>query len=256
MNKLRMKQKATDIVREAARKKGISQTGGVMGCVPELMEAVEIDSEYIRNRVETELNKKTGNPVNALLRLLGLRIVNTRKATEELGLEDAHSFTIGFQDPDDPAESMLKLNEQKFTASSERIAAELSAAESSFLEERRKSKEQGSVIFGELDKKNQECAQLKADLMGQKAAVMERTQYMLSVLGRDSGSPILEQLTEMLEDIGVSVHWEAGGTPFSDSAMFTELKCENPGSRRMKPCLASEDAVLMKGIRFVSRSAE
>ena len=256
MNKLSMKQKATEIAREATRKKGISQTTEIMSHVPELIEAVEIDSEYIRNKVETELNKKTGNPVNALLRLMGLRIVSTRKATEELGLEEEQSFTIGFDEADGHMESMLKINQEKLSASSDKIADALSSVEANFRDERRKSKEQGSAVFVELDKKTQECAQLNADLLGQKTAVMEHAQYMLSLLGEDTDSPLAEQLTEMLEDIGVYVYWKAEDAPFSDSTKFTELKCDNPGSRRMKPCLASEDAVLMKGIRFVSKTVE
>lgn len=256
MNKLSMKQKATEIARESARQSGITQTTEIMGYVPELIESVEIDSEYMRKKVENELNKKTGNPVNALLRLMGLRIVSTRKATEELGLEEDQSFTIGFDESDGRVESMLKINQKKLSASSEKMAAALSAVESNFREERQKSKDQNSIIFGELDKKTQECAQLNADLVGQKAAVMEHAQYMLSLLGKNADSSIAEQLVEMLEDIGVYVYWEAEEVSFSDAAMFTELKCENPESRRMKPCLASEDAVLMKGIRFVAKSIE
>lgn len=255
MNKLSIKQKATEIAREAARQKGISQTTEVMGYIPEVIEAVEIDSEYIRRRVEDELNKKTGNPINALLRLMGLRIVSTRKAAEELGLEEEQTFTVGFDGEDGQMESMLKLNEKKLAASSGKIAAALSGIETSFREERRTSKEHCSVIFTELDKKTQECAQLSADLLGQKNAVMERTQYMLSLLGKDADSPVAEQLTEMLEDLGVTVYWQADAA-FSGTAMFTELKCDNPDSRRMKPCLADKDAVLMKGIRFVSKTAE
>ena len=150
----------------------------------------------------------------------------------------------------------MKINQEKLSASSDKIADALSSVEANFRDERRKSKEQSSAVFGELDKKTQECAQLNADLLGQKTAVMEHVQYMLSLLGEDTDSPLAEQLTEMLEDIGVYVYWEAEDAPFSDSTMFTELKCENPGSRHMKPCLASEDTVLMKGIRFIAKSIE
>jgi len=256
MNKLTMNQKVTEILQEAARQKDISMTTDVMGCIPDLIESVEIDSEYIRKKVETELNKKTGNPINALLKLMGLRIVRTRMISDELGLGDAESFTIDFEETDENQESMLKIDPEKLALSSGKMAATLAAVEAGIYDERRKYKEQGGVVFGELDKKTQECNQLSADLHGQRAAVMEHTQYMLSVLGRDSDSPIAAQLVEMLEDIGVTVYWEAEQSPFSNSAMFTELKCENPESRRIKPCLANEETILMKGIRFTSRSAE
>lgn len=256
MNKKQMKQKTVEIVREAARKNGISQTTDIMNCVPEVTGAVEIDSEYIRRKVEAELNKKTGNPLNMLLGLMGLRIVNTHRTAEELGPEKDAAYSIDFCEKNDNLESMLKINEGKLAATSKKIAAALSAVEAGIRDERKKNKEQSTVIFGELDRKTRECGQLSADLAGQKTAVMERTQYMLSLLGKDSDSPILGQLMEMLDDIGVKVHWDTEEVQFSDSAMFTELKCEDPESRHMKPCLANEDSVLIKGIRFVPRTSE
>lgn len=254
MNKLSMKQKATEIVREAVRQNALSQTAEAMGYVPELIESVEIDSEYMRKRVETELNRKTGNPLNALLRLLGLRIVSTRRAAEELGLEEEESFTIGVEQSGGNMESMLKINPAKLTQASGKMALALSAVESGSREERQKSRDQYGLLFGELDRKTKECEQLSADLAGQKAAVMEHAQYMLSLLGKEDDSPIAKQLVEMLDDMGVRVYWEAEG--FSDAAMFTELRCDEPGSRHKKPCLASEDAVLLKGIRFVGKTGE
>lgn len=255
MNKLNMKQKAIEVAREAGRQTGLTQSADIMNHVPVLIESVEIDSEYIRQRVETELNRKTSNPINALLRLMGLRIVSTRRATEELGLEEEPSYTIGFDARNGHTESMLKLNEEKLVAASSQMAASLFAVEDSCREEHRKLKEQGTAAFGALDQKNQECAQLSADLLGQKNAVMEHAQYMLSLLGRDVDSPIAEQLTEMLEDIGVRVYWDSEGAPFSKGAMFTELKCENPAARRMKPCLADEETVLMKGLCFIAKQS-
>ena len=86
MNKLNMKQKAIEVAREAGRQTGLTQSADIMNHVPVLIESVEIDSEYIRQRVETELNRKTGNPINALLRLMGLRIVSTRRPVRKTRL--------------------------------------------------------------------------------------------------------------------------------------------------------------------------
>lgn len=256
MNKMQMKQKTVEIVRDAARQNEISQTAGIMNYLPEVIGAVEIDLDYIRRKVEAELNKKTGNPLNTLLGLMGLRIVNTRRAAEELGLEEDGSFTIDFHEKGNNSESMLKINERKLAAASKKIAVALSVVEADIRDERKKNKEQSGVIFEELDRKTQECGQLSTDLAGQRTAVMERTQYMLSLLGRDSDSPIIGQLVEMLDDIGVDVYWEADGAQFSDNAMFTELKCENPETRHMKPCLANKDSILIKGIRFIPKTSE
>lgn len=255
MNKLEMKHQSAEIARDAMRQAGITQITSVMGHIPEVLEAMEIDSEYMRSRVETELNKKTGNPLNALLRLLGLRIINTKKATESMGLEDSQSFTVAFDEGDGTMESMLKLNPATLSGVSAAIAAELAEAEQKIRADRMSTREESSRIFSELDKKQQECNQLNADLAGLRATVMERAQYMLSLIG-PGDSPIGSQLEEMLEDMGITVYWCHENAPFSGAAMFTELRCDNPSQRRMKPCLADENGVILKGLRFIPKNTD
>ena len=257
MNKLEMKMQATEIVREAVRQSGVARTASVTDRIPEILEAVEFDSEYLRNHVETVLNRKTGNPINALLRLMGLRVVSTHNAAETLGLEEEETFTVGFDGDDRNTESMLKLNRNTLSAAVEKITADLAETEEAFRAERQSSRSESSRIFAELEKKNQECAQLGADLQGQRNAVMENCQYILSLLGPDGGQPqVTRQICEMLEDLGAHVYWSAEGAPFSDGAMFLELKCDDPASRRGKPCLADESGVLVKGVRFVGKDPE
>ena len=95
MNKMEMHAQAAEAAREAIRQSGITQTTGAVNRIPDLLEAVEFDSDYMRQRVEEILNRKTGNPVNALLRLMGLRIISTRKMAETLE-PDEPMYTIGF----------------------------------------------------------------------------------------------------------------------------------------------------------------
>lgn len=254
MNKLEMRRQTAEIIRKAVRQGEITQTASALSHIPDLLGAVEIDSEYMRKRIESELNKKTGNPINALLGLLGMRIVKTKNATESLGLEEEDIFTVRIDKNVRGVESMLKINRQSLIRTSEKMVQELSDVEKTVREDRKKSREDSSRVFTELDKKALECSQLSADLAGQRNAVMEHAQYMLSLMGEQAAaeSEIGQQIKEMLEDIGVFVYWTADGAPFSDSSMFSELKCDSLERHHMKPCLASGDAVLIKGIRFVT----
>lgn len=256
MNKLDMKNKATQIAREASRSAGLSQTAQAMGYLPDVIEAAQIDAEYLIRRVEAELNRKTGNPINALLRLMGLRIVRTHNAAQTLGLDEEETYTIVYDEEAGCGESLLKINEKKLAQAADKIARSLLDVEEANRRDRQQDKANTGAVFTELDRTSQECAQLRSDLQGQKTAVLERVQYMLSLLGSQDDSPIRSQLTELLEDLDVTVYWEAEGAPFSDSAMFAELKCSNPESRRMKPCLGDDTGVLLKGLRFTARAEE
>lgn len=253
MNKLEMNHQTAEIVREAVRKGEITQTASVMSHIPELLSAVEIDSEYMRKRVENELNRKTGNPINAVLGLMGMRIVRTKNAAKSLGLAEEDIFTVRTDKNNRGAESMLKINKNALGSVSEKMVQKLADVEKTAREDRQKSRDDISKVFAELDKATRECSQLSADLAGQRNAIMERAQYMLSLMGEQSAeSEIGRQIIEMLEDIGVIVYWTSENAPFADSAMFTELKCDDPQQHHMKPCLASSDAVLIKGIRFAA----
>lgn len=246
MSQMKIKHKAEQVVREAARNRKISETADVLYAVPELMDAVEIDTERLQEKAWEELNRKTVNPINALLRLMNLRIINTRKTAEVLLLEDGEEVRT---------DSMLRLNTSKLDQAAKKLTGTLEDIEKRQREERRQSREQSSTVFTELDRKTRECAQLQADMKGQQEAVMDHAQYMLSLMGKEDDSPVARQLVEMLEDIGIAVWWEAADVPFTESAMFTEIVCDDPENRRGKPCLTNEAGVALKGVRFVRKQA-
>ncbi len=241
MNKMDMKSKTAEAVRQAISGAELAQSADVMQQIPELMECVELDREDLRSRVQAELNRKSGNPVNSLLALVGLRLVSTRKAAEEIDIVPDGS----------QGQCALKVDLKKFTAVLASMARKLALLETSAREEKTKAREESSRIFWELDQRNQENEQLAADLRGQRAAVVERCQYILSLLGPEDSSAIARQMTEMLEEIGVTAWWEEGDAPYS--GMFTQLRCDDPESRRIKPCMTDSSGVLVKGLRFCQK---
>lgn len=254
MREDKLKAQSAEIVRQAIRQEGIVQTAGVLDCIPELIGAVEFDLEHFQNIVVAELNKKTGNPVNAILGLLGLRIISTKDPLRTLGLEDDNAEIVsdGECRSAGNVRAMIRINQDKFEAAASKMTCAFAEVEKQAEDRRQAARSENSQLHVQLEKAQHAYEQLTIDHNSQRNAVLERVQYMLSLCGPEScDTPMTQQLTELLDDLDVQVYWANQEAPFSESAMFTILKCEDTTRRRAKPCLANDQEVLLKGVKFV-----
>ncbi len=251
----KLKTQTAEIVRQAVRQEGIVQTASALEYIPELIGSVEFDLEHFQNIVIAELNKKTGNPVNAILGLLGLRIISTKDPLKTLGLEDddAEIVADGNCCSTRNIHAMVKLNQDKFEATASKITCALAEVEKQSEERRKAGRSESSQLYMQLEKVQQSYAQLTIDHNSQRNAVLERVQYMLGLCGPEAcDTPMAHQLTELLDDLDVQVYWANQEAPFPESVMFTTLKCEDTTKRRAKPCLTNGQEVLLKGVKFVA----
>ena len=250
----KLKAQTAEIVRQTIRQEGIVQTASALDYIPELIGAVEFDLEHFQNIVIAELNKKTGNPVNAILGLLGLRIISTKDPLRTLGLEDDDAEIVSDGDCSSAGNirAMMKINQDKFEAATSKMTCALAEVEKQTEERRQAVRSESSQLYMQLEKAQQSYEQLTIDHNSQRNAVLERVQYMLGLCGPEAcDTPMAQQLTELLDDLDVQAYWSNQDAPFSESAMFTTLRCEDTTKRRAKPCLANGQEVLLKGVKFV-----
>ena len=257
MREEKLKAQAEEIVRQAVRQEGIVQTAEVMDCVPDLVGAVEFDLVQLQNIVIAELNKKSGNPLNALLGLLGLRIISTKDPLKTLGLEDEDAALVS--DGGGSAgrmSGMVKINRQKFEAAAAKMTCTLGEVERQAEVRRQTVRAESSQLHIQLEKEQQSYAQLALDYNSQRSAVLERVQYLLGLCGQEArDTPMVQQLIELLDDLDVQAYWGDQEAPFPEAAMFAILKCEDHTKRRAKPCLANGQEALLKGIKFTDAEA-
>ncbi len=256
MRKDEIKQRAGDIVRDAVREREIASNVKVLGYVPDMLDSVSIDTRYILSCVDNELNKRTANPLNALLGLFGLRIVHPKNTISDLSAEfgsgTESGVTLEVEDNSKMA-SFLRVDEAQLKSAIGKMADELRQVESDQQSMQHSLREQNASLHKEMDKASGQLTQKSTDLNYQRNAVAERAQYMLSLVGESpSDTTMCDQIKELLADLELSAHWTTTSIEQKETAMFSILKCDEPEKRRNKPCIMSGSDVFLKGVRFVA----
>lgn len=240
MNRQEMNQKALDIMREEKRTQGVISTAGILDRTAAILTAVEVDRKHIRACVSKALNSATGNPLNTILGLIGLRVIR----------KDADIKIFEREDTNNELDSILKIDEKALRPIASQIASDLAAYEKEVDEDRTNKINKLNDMAAKIDEQGQNIRQLKADAKSQLQAVADRIQYMLCILGPDESDNILaEQLRELMTDLEIEAFWTAEGAPFSEAAMFVEVKTAEAEKHKSKPCLVRKGEVLAKGLR-------
>lgn len=248
---------AKEIAKQIIREGKVTGSTDVLESVPELLTSVVIDRAYIKACIERELNRATGNPINALLKLVGLRIVCTKKEINNL----SESLTAGSevelrQTGEGNFASFLMLDGDRLRAGLTEMAEKLSNAEIERRREREAERSQYNLAHDELTRAASQAAQLTVDYADIRKTVAERVQYMLSLSGPSGDEmDMTAQLMELLDDLDMTAYWNAGDAPFTEGAMFSTLKVPDLTGRRPRPCIVCGGAVLAKGLKFVAEPA-
>ena len=252
MKKQELILKAGEITKDVIRGGNVDGPADVLELVPETLSSVVVDRGYIKSCIERELNRSTANPINALLKLIGLRIVRTRAEID--GLSDAITEGRGVelrQSGNGDLDSFLMLDADVLRSAIMKMADALSRTERERCEEREAEREKYELAHGELTRASARAEQLTADLADIRKTVAERAQYMLGHAGQGASSPEIDQLLELLDDLDMKVYWDASQAPFTESSMFSVLKVPDLTGRRPRPCVVWSGTVLAKGLKFV-----
>lgn len=252
MTKQQLKQQVTDVVRGTLRKDGCySESGDALLGLGEVVDSISVDRKRILNHVRQALNEGR-NPLNAVLGLIGLRIVSPERAVRELGssigYESRAEMIVEEAGAAASIDSLLRMDKEKATAAVERMALELrekSAAGTRIIDSIR---DQMEVSQGELQRVNTDFQQLRADHQETLHQVAVWAQRLLTP---DGGDPMTEKVTSLLDDMDISVYWDAENCGFSPSAMFTTLRRSPSYQGRNQPCLVKDGQILLKGILLI-----
>ena len=243
-----LKQAAENIVRQSMREKGVTQRFDMAEGIAKLLEGVTVDRKNLQSCIDQILQGNNNNPLNALLNLFGFNLVSRNGAQKELDqmLSDATIEAKG----SDSLPSFFQLDEKATRDAADQISQFLSGLQTQWTEEQQTLINRMNLMQAEIDSMRQQQEQTQAQAERQRVLIAEQVQYMLSVQGKDGG--MTAHLTELLEDLELTVCWDAGDGAFPEAAMFSTLKCESPASRKMKPCITTDSKVLVKGLKFTA----
>ncbi|MBR5110040.1 MAG: hypothetical protein IK099_07580 [Clostridia bacterium] len=225
----------------------MTKSFGVSACVSNALASVTVDRDYLAQRIAQILDGNHANPINALLGIFGLKIVSKNGAMQEL--DSLMNENLVVEADTGTQVSFLRLNEAAIRTAADQMAQNLRKIEDQWREETAARQEEANKLRIELDQSRQETEAQRSALTRQRQAAAEQIQYILSILGPEKNKTS-DMLGELLEDLNLTARWNADGTSLLESAMFSVLKCSGPESRKMKPCILSEDGVMVKGLRF------
>lgn len=234
---------AAEIVRGTLREKGMAGNTEALRVIPDAVGSVKVDEAGLQKVLEQIL--ESHNPLNALLGVLGFRLVNTRRLGGQSG--------VGLEASGQGLERLLAVDEHQLRAAVEKMAEALAAGESASGDEIRALQAKHNQLCQDLESTRQERAQISREYDAARQAVADRVQYILSLSGpADRDGLVAEQLAELLSDLEMEAVWPEGS---ADPALFSQIKMEDPERHKGKPCIRSGGQVLAKGICFVKADA-
>ena len=245
MKELKVKEYANELIRNEIRKGKLYKGKDILEILPELLATVEVDKKKLKKDVEKCLDSK--NPLNAILSLFGIQIIQKEKALKVLmreNVDDLEEEQVVY------AKNWLAINPEEMEHVVAKIAEKLHEMEQESSLNVEEEKNRGDVLFKKHEKLKMDYTQLKNDKEITEKMVSEKVQYMLSVSGQTAIGEN-EPLIELLRDMDIEVYWDSKDTEFADAAMFTEYKVDGTAFHT-KPCLIRNGEIYIKGTRFVT----
>lgn len=244
-----LKYTAQEAVREEVRKGYLTKTKDILEIFPDVIDTVQVDKQEMRTSVERCLS--TSNPINAILNLFGMQIIQKEKTIDSL-LGSGSTDRAVVSTDENCHTSWLTLNDTKFHAVLGQMAQKLLDLEKQTQRDRDAERTRGDDLFDKYGKLTKEHDVLKATMESNERMVAERVQYMLFVSGKEN-TDHNEQLIEMLKDLEIEVYWDCTEAPFTDAAMFTDLFVDDEATAGIKPCLVRNGTVYIKGLRLIKK---
>lgn len=238
-----------EAVREEVRKGYLTKTKDILEILPEIIDTVQIDKRKMRTSVERCLS--TSNPINAILNLFGMQIIQKEKTIDSLLSSESMDSAVVESDESYHV-SWLVLNKTKFHTVLGQLAQKLLDLENQIQRDYDAERTRGDNLFDKYGKLTKEHDVLKATMEANERMVAERVQYMLFVSGKEETAHN-GQLIEMLKDLGIEVYWDCIEAPFTDAAMFTDFSVDDEAAAGTKPCLVRNGTVYVKGLRLIKR---
>lgn len=233
---------AKEIVSDALREGKVGRSAEIIEMLPEILDSVEIDKRQILKCYERELKKKPG--------IFGVKFVNPNDAVRGLGAE------IQAQDKaiyNEEQGAFLRLNKDMLRGSVQKITEKLSCYEQSETSNYQDQVQTQTEAIRELDKVSNNLSQLNAEYDNLISLVVQRSQYMLCITGKDNiaDNPLASQIVELLEDFDMKVVWNTENTDFNETQLFTLHKCDDISVRKNTPAIVQNGKVIAKGTKYI-----
>lgn len=244
MKKNEFKTTITEVVSKKTYNDEIIQTRKVLDCIPRMFDAIDVDRDAYKNKVE-DLISRSGNSLNSILKIFGIRMISGKKLEWEYDKEI------------EPIIDIIKLDVNLFTYELEALIKLLSKLEKTYtkeIEERQKSLKE---LLRLNEKLKDEITQIKKRETIKENQLLQSLQDIITLEYSKNGenSEVYEELVRMLKDLSVDIYWPHENNPSTSDFQVLNISRER---RNMcsKPCFKRGDEVLLQGLVFKMISSE
>jgi hypothetical protein len=244
MKKNEFRKTILDVVSKQTYGSDIIQTRKAVECIPKIIEAIDVDKESFKNKIEVLINR-SGNTLTSFLRIFGLKMINGRK----LEWECENDIAL-FSD-------MIKLDVDLFSQQLENMIKVLSEFEKTNTRQTDEGQKAIKEQFKENERLKNELARVKSQSRIKENETLKSIQEIMAIEYNSNGenSEVYKQMCEMLKDMGIRVCW-ASNEDHSES----EFQALNITKKRQnmfgKPCFKRGEEVVLQGLRYNLISAE
>lgn len=238
MKKSQLKKAISDAVSQKTYNDDIIQTRRAVECIPRIIDAIDVDKESFKNKIEVLINR-SGNTINAILKIFGLKMINGKRLEWECE-NDADLFS-----------DMLKLDVDLLSAELENMVKVLSEYEKTCTKQIDEGQKSIKEQFKENEKLKNEINQIKSQNNIKENQMLKSIQQLISLEYSKNGenSEVYKQISEMLQDMEINVFWGN-----DEDSSETEFQTFNITKKRQnmcgKPCLKRGEEVVLQGLKY------
>ena len=235
-----VKEKADSIIQNFLREAQVSNNTVVFNQIPEILASVMIDKEVIRNIMLKEVERNSKNPLNAILKLFGIRLIS-REELRDRYAETSDFIGVEFNEA-------LSVDKEKLTATLNQIAESLLSRNDAFDRESSRLNEKYDKLRIEYNNYREHAEnQLNAYQIQIKSVAMN-VQYLLALRRKESGiSADYTDLSDILEPMNMTAVWPEETAKELMSKHFNVLKVGIPEGALIKPCIMLKQDMLIRG---------
>lgn len=244
MNKNELKKTITDVVSKQTYNNEIIQTRKAVDCIPKIFEAIDVDKESFKDKIEILINR-SGNTINAILQIFGLKMINGKK----LEWECENDIAL-FSD-------LIKLDLNLFSSELGNMVKILSELEKTYTRQIDECQKSIKEQFKETEKLKNEITQTKSQNNIKENQTLKSIQQIISIEYNQNGenSEVYKQICDMLEDMGIKVYWA-----IDEYCSETEFQTFNITKKRQnmcgKPCFKHGQEIVLQGLKYKLISPE
>lgn len=245
-----MQKLVSDKISSAKKDDNLVETYQILEAAGELIDAVEVDTANMQKQIMSEIESSgSKNPVNAILKMFGLRIVKENLVGDGDQLKNEWK-------------KLICVNESEFDQKLSVLKSKLSTYE-------KEKRARETLLDDQNTEKVRIIENMKKDIQNERnkylsfeEGILLNLQQLISNVSEEENAPVYKEILELINDLGITVGWDVSEGKLSnyftvqkvskvrESKTIRLISYEEEEYHVIKPCLLDKEGVRLKGLIY------